>query len=170
MKKDMSYIRPIVDKYKYALMVLALGLFIVLLPSCEKEETVAEEEPAAETAAESLAEELCAVFSEMEGVGRVKVVLTLKSGYSNVFAYDEKTSSQSGSGGDRTERSTELVVIGSSAQQGPVVRRVDYPQFQGALVVCDGGSDPGVQYRLTQAVMSLTGLSADRIVVAKMEK
>jgi len=166
----MSYLRAAFDKYKYALGILLLGLFIVMLPSCEKEEPEAEEEQTAEGTVDLLAEELNAVFSSIEGVGRVKVVLTLKSGYRNVYASNERVTARNDDSSSQSERTTEPVIIGSSSSQEALVQQVDYPRYQGALVVCDGGNDPTVQYRLTQAVMSLTGLSADKIVITKMEK
>ncbi len=40
--------------------------------------------------------------------------------------------------------------------------------FSGAVVVCAGGGDPGVQLRITQAVQAFTALGSDKIIVQKM--
>ena len=40
--------------------------------------------------------------------------------------------------------------------------------FSGAVVVCTGGGDPGVQLRITRAVQAFTALGSDRIIVQKM--
>ena len=39
------------------------------------------------------------------------------------------------------------------------------PSFRGALVVCPGGDDPAIQWKILQAVSALTGLGSDRICV-----
>ena len=47
--------------------------------------------------------------------------------------------------------------------------RTLYPTYRGALVVCQGGDRADVRLTVTEAVASLTGLSADRITVAKWQ-
>ena len=49
----------------------------------------------------------------------------------------------------------------------PVVTRTVYPTYRGALVVCQGGDRADVKLAVTEA--ALTGLSADRITVAKSQ-
>ena len=43
------------------------------------------------------------------------------------------------------------------------------PVYRGALVVCQGGNQPAVRLAVTEAVAALTGLTADRITVAKWQ-
>ena len=38
----------------------------------------------------------------------------------------------------------------------------------GAVVVCQGAADPGVQLRIVETVSAFTGLGSNRIVVQKM--
>jgi stage III sporulation protein AG len=45
-----------------------------------------------------------------------------------------------------------------------------YPVYQGALVVCEGADSATVRLEIIRAVAGLTGLSTDKIVVAKMNK
>jgi len=54
-----------------------------------------------------------------------------------------------------------------SSQQESVVVQTIGPIFQGALLVCPGGDDPGVRLALIQAVSALTGLGSDRISICK---
>ena len=100
----------------------------------------------------------------IQGVGRVKVMLTLKSGTALELASD---------GGDTlrdTESKTDRQVVklnrGSGIQDVVVTRRT-YPTFQGAVVVCDGASASAVRLAVIQAVSVLTGLSSDRISVVQ---
>ena len=50
-----------------------------------------------------------------------------------------------------------------------VVTKSIYPVYRGALVVCDGGDEARVKLAVTEAVTALTGLSADRVTVAKWQ-
>ena len=40
--------------------------------------------------------------------------------------------------------------------------------FTGAVIVCAGGADPGVQLRITEAVRAFTSLGSDKIIVQKL--
>lgn len=40
--------------------------------------------------------------------------------------------------------------------------------YSGAVVVCAGGSDPGVRLKVTEAVRAFTSLGSDRIIVQKL--
>ena len=60
---------------------------------------------------------------------------------------------------------TVLVDGGSDA----VTVRTTYPTYRGALIVCEGGDRAEVRLAVTEAVAALTGLSADRITVAKWQ-
>ena len=48
-----------------------------------------------------------------------------------------------------------------------VVTQERYPQYRGALVVCDGGGSDSVRLQIINAVSALTGLGTDRIAVVK---
>ena len=47
--------------------------------------------------------------------------------------------------------------------------RTAYPTYRGALVVCQGGDRADVKLAVTEAVSALTGLSSDRVTVAKCQ-
>ena len=68
-----------------------------------------------------------------------------------------------------SSRSTETVVVDGAQGETPVVKRTWYPTYRGALVVCQGGDQAAVRLAVTEAVMALTGLSADRVTVAKWQ-
>ena len=77
-----------------------------------------------------------------------------------------------GTGGSQKEgavdegRTTVVVSKGSGREEAVPLQQI-YPQFQGALVVCPGGSDPEVRLKLVEAVSALTGLGSDKISICK---
>ncbi len=166
-QKIVSYLKQRFDKYKYVLIVCLAGLALVSMPSSGRSETAAQAD--AHDDVERLESRLEEILSRIDGVGRARVVLTAKSGRASVYAYNEdKTVSQNGAGSSADSRTT-LASSGSSGGQQPVTVRVDEPQYRGALVVCDGADSARVRLEGTKAVTSLTGVSSDNVVVAKMK-
>ena len=82
-------------------------------------------------------------------------------------AEDEK-SEYTNRGGDASSSSskTSVRLQAGSGNQSALTLRYDYPEYQGALVITES-SNAAVKLAITQAVMSLTGLSADKITVVK---
>ena len=165
-----EYLRRLFDKYKYVLLLCAVGLILILLPFGGKTESAAEAEESAseEDPVLLLQSQLEALFSEVSGVGRVRVMLTAQSGGETVYAYDESKSASKSDGGASSSSSMTLVTVGGS-EGDPVVVRVDAPLFSGAVVVCEGAESAKVRLALTEALRSLTGITADNIVIVKMK-
>ena len=61
------------------------------------------------------------------------------------------------------------VLTDSGGGDAPVVTRTVYPTYRGALVVCQGADRAEVRLAVTEAVTALTGLTADRVTVAKSQ-
>lgn len=156
------------DQYKYVLIVILAGIVLLLWPAGGERETVQEDDtgiagPQEGFDLEALEEKLSSALSQVEGAGRVTVVLTVKNGMEQVLASDRSTSvSERGSTVD-----DQTVIISTGKGEEAVLLTQKYPTFQGALVVCQGGDDAAIRLALTQAVAALTGLGADRITVCK---
>ena len=50
-----------------------------------------------------------------------------------------------------------------------MVTQETYPQYRGALVVCEGGGNDAVRLQVIAAVSALTGLGSDRIAVVRWQ-
>ncbi len=104
----------------------------------------------------------------MDGVGRVQVMLTLRSG--ETLSLAEDSSATRGSGGDVRQDSQVLTVNRGSGKQEVVVTQRLYPTYQGAVVVCQGAGDSRVRLRVMETVAVLTGLSSDKISVVQWKQ
>ena len=154
---------------KYVVLTAALGIVLLLLPGGNEKK----QEDGAPDAAEdfdrtALQEEMEEILSSLDGVGHLKLMLTVDGGSAYELACDEaQTQKRSGENtGERTQKS-ETVVLGSGASAEVVVTRSRFLAFIGALDVCEGGDRAEVRLRVTQAVTALTGLSTERITVVK---
>ena len=156
-------------RYKYVALTAVLGIVLLLLPGGnEKKQEGGAPDAAEDFDRAALQEEMEEILSSLDGVGHLKLMLTVDGGSAYELARDEaQTQKRSGENtGERTQKS-ETVVLGSGVSAGVVVTRSRFPAFIGALVVCEGGDRAEVRLRVTQAVAALTGLSSERITVVK---
>lgn len=151
-------------QYKLAALILAVGLVLMLLP----ERSTQEETPAQTTTqtTESPQEQLEAILSQIQGVGKVRVLLTVAQGEQVIYVYDEDRSDTLDT--DTTRREAVVITDSDRAQTG-LVSQILPPTYLGAVVVCQGGDLPGVKLAVVEAVCDATGLTADKITVLKMK-
>ena len=108
-------------------------------------------------------EEMENILRAIDGVGELRLMLTVDSGTKRELAQDT-TAERSGSEDMKRKSETVVVGTGSGTQEVVVTNRV-YPRYVGALVVCEGGGSAGVRLAVTQAVSALTALPSDKITV-----
>jgi len=163
-------------RYKYVLLVLAVGIVLLVWPSGGGTDGTPQE-PAGTSydtfAVSELETRLAGALSSMQGVGRARVVLTLKTDMGVLLSKDETNSQhremEDGNITSYDAQSDSKTVLQNGADGGgPIIVGRVYPEFMGALVVCEGAGDKTVQLRVVQAVSALTGLGADKITVAAM--
>ena len=162
-------VRKLWDRYKYAALVVLIGAGLLLWPSGKGgTETTLRQQSSTEEARDIQAE-MEDILGTMSGVGQVKVMLTVDSDGERQLAQDtELTYSGSVESPEDYSRRSETVLTDGEGD-GTVVTRTLNPTYRGALVVCQGGDRADVRLAVTEAVASLTGLSADRITVAKWQ-
>lgn len=157
-------------RYKYVLLVAALGVVLLLWPWKEKEETAQSAVQPAEVSSDvaELERKMEEILAKISGVGRVDVMLTLESGGELVLAADN-TLRYSGSpqNPDNYDRSSETVTVSGGNGTEVVVTQERSAKFRGALIVCEGGDNDKVRLKIVEAVCALTGLGADRVAVVR---
>ena len=143
-------------KYKFVLLVVLVGVILMLLPvSSRTKETAAGDSQTPQEAfdLEAVEQRMEEVLGKIDGVGKLRLMLTLQSGTRLTLAED-------------TQRETVTLNRGSGNQEIVVTNRY-YPVYQGAVVVCQGADSSAVRLAVTETVQALTGLPSDRIMVAK---
>ena len=150
-------------KYKFVLLVVLVGIILMILPvSSQTKET---EENKSQIPQESfdlaaMEQRMEEVLGKIDGVGKLRLMLTLQSGTRLTLAEDTQRDQ------DRTQRETVTLNRGSGNQEIVITNRF-YPVYQGAVVVCQGADSSAVRLAITETVQALTGLPSDRIRVAK---
>ena len=151
-------------KYKYALLVLLLGIALMLIPF-NAGETKESAPIQAVQQRPDLSEQLSKILSQIQGAGKVQVMLTLAKGEETVY----QTDMESSGGENATSRVTTVILTDGERAQYGLVRQVIGPTYLGAVVLCQGADNAAVKLAVVDAVSDLTGITSDRISVLKMK-
>ncbi len=151
-------------KYKYVLLVLAVGIILMLIPSQREEKTqqVTEKPQLQQT---DISDRLSEILMKIDGAGKVEVMLTLSQGEQTLYQQNE---SVSGGESENYDRDTVIITDENRGQSG-LIQQVNPPKYQGAIIVCQGADRAGVRLSIIEAVSKVTGLGTDRISVLKMK-
>jgi stage III sporulation protein AG len=159
----------------WAAAVLIVGFALFLLPGGKSGQSEDGGEADASLAVEfSLREQenrMSETLSEIEGAGRVRVMLTLSAGTEQILQKDTAGSSKGadGAGGESEHSESTVIISRGGSVQSAVAAKYLYPKYQGALVVADGAGRAEIRLELMRAISGLTGLGADKITVSKMK-
>jgi len=143
----------------YVLIILALGIILLLLPTEKQSPTVSNktEEPQLNAPVFSLeteAQRLQKALENISGVGKTRVLLSLKSTATRQLAMSGEEA---------------VILSAGSGKQQAVEEGYVYPEYLGAVVVCQGAGSAQVRMDVYDAVSAFTGLSMAEIRVLKME-
>lgn len=112
---------------------------------------------------------LCDIISQINGAGRVKVMVTLKSGEEKKYAYNEMFQAKNDENSSDSKTENEYVVIDGEKGDECVLLKTEFPEIQGVIVVCDGGDNSVIKNEITNAVSALLNISTNNISVIKMK-
>ena len=157
-------VKDAASKYKYAVVILLIGVALLLIPQRAKTTTVTES-VCTENIQTFDTDELTAILQSIRGTGKVKVLLSVASGEQIVY----QTNSDITTGDGNSVRYDTVIVTDAEKKETGLVSQVNPPKYLGAIVVCEGADSAAVKYAVTQAVAKITGLGADDICVLKME-
>ena len=153
--------KKVLERFKFPLLLFALGAAILAWPSGETK--TAAQPPAETDRSDDTQRAMQTLLSQIEGVGRVELMLTESASEETFYQTDVRVSGE-------TREETTVFSSGQNAQKTPVVTKTEPAPYLGAVVVCDGADSALVRLRVIQAVSALTGLGSDKISVIKMKR
>ena len=120
-----------------------------------------------------------ALLSSMDGVGEVKVMVTLSSSVEQVVEKDvpysmDSTKETDSAGGSRDvvnskQEETTVYVTDQAGNKTPYISKTLEPAIEGVTVVAQGGGNAVVQKNITDVIQALFGVEAHKIKVVKMK-
>ncbi len=119
------------------------------------------------------------ILSNIDGVGKVSVLLTYSESSELVPLYDETksettTEEADTSGGKRTTTDTNtqksaIMQENSSGEKSIITQKTVSPKIEGAIITAEGGENANVKTQIIQAVEAATGLATHKIQVFKLK-
>lgn len=166
-KRYSSKITNFLKKYKYAAIVLTVGIALMLLPNTSKaNKETSQSFVQSDSYNENIEETLSELLSNVEGAGRVELILTVAKGTQKVY---QTNTTQSTTDQNHNLKSDTVLVTDNSRAETGLVTRTDPAKYLGALILCQGADRPEVKLALIEAVSKITGLGSDKICVLKMK-
>lgn len=120
-----------------------------------------------------------ALLSRMDGVGEVKVMVTLSSSMEQVVEKDvpysmDTTRETDSAGGSRDvvnskKEETTVYVTDQAGNKTPYISKTLEPAIEGVTVVAQGGGNAVVQKNITDVIQALFGVEVHKIKVVKMK-
>lgn len=163
----------VIKKDKRLIILLVCGLIGISLIAFSELSSKPENEEKINTAQntytdyeEKLEERLCGIISQISGVGRASVMVKTKGTEESELA--QNVSSDRNAQGD-VKAENEYVIVGSNSNEQGVLIKKNYPEIQGAIIVCEGGDDVKIQNEVVNAVSALLGISKNNVSVMKMK-
>lgn len=149
-----------VKKYRYAAIVVLAGIVLMILP---EKRTLPSESTSTQPSENTELQELLSEFlSQVNGAGKVEVLLTQEQGEQILYQTDDNSTP------DSTRKNT-VLISGTAREEEGLIRQINPPTYRGAVVLCQGADNAAVRLVLVEAVKSVTGLTTDRITVLKMK-
>ena len=118
------------------------------------------------------------ILGTIRGAGKVRVMITYDTSSRLVPAMSTDvqsgTTENTSTGGQsvsetRTESSRPATISGSGGTETIVLTEIE-PTVRGVIVIAEGAADVSVRVKLSNAVMTVLGISADRIEVFEMKR
>lgn len=182
------------DKDKFLILLLA-GVILLILGFPQKTESLSVKEEqsqkqnlnvasvSADGAAQGadsyekrMEKRLKEILEKVDGVGKVEVMLVLRSSEEKVLRVDTQsrssmTEENEADGSVRKlqslEESGETVITGSGEKAAPVVEKEIYPEIEGIVILAQGAGDVRVKAEISEAAEALFGVPAHKIKVLK---
>ena len=151
----MKKIKATLGKLKHnktILIILITGVALLFMPTGEKEK-----QPIKDNYEKEFVKELEGILGEIDGVGRVSVMVSFYDKGSKVPITDKS----------KTEESSNEKTISVSGEVA--VLKEEYPAVRGVVVVCSGGGGNKVREDVINAVSAITGAAMHNIEVFEME-
>lgn len=169
------------DKKERILILLLAGvlLLVIVIPTGQEGGEMTEtgdsvqvvSDDTGRTKEEALEQRLAAVLAQAVGIGKVEVMITLKSDGRQIVEKDveqQDITDTETPAGSSSRRETTVLQKNAKGDESPFVSEVEAPKIGGVLVLAQG-MDAVMANEITEAAMALFGIEAHKIKVMKME-
>lgn len=150
--------------FKIFLVVIVSAFVLVALLSIFKKKSTQDASVAVSFSdyAGALEKELENKLSEIDGVGKVSVILTVDGCRESIIAKDVTTTTDAS--GTVTVKETPVLVNGK-----PVVLKELYPEIIGIVVICEGAKNIITTQKIQNAITTIADIEVNKIEIISMK-
>ncbi|APM38606.1 stage III sporulation protein AG [Clostridium kluyveri] len=143
------------------------------------EESTSTDENSSHDYEESIQKNLKNTLEQIEGVGKVEVMISFESGEEHVPAVNvndttNTTEEKDNEGGTRNttqkNNGSTVVITNDGSKSEPLIVKTYNPKISGVFVVAEGAENKITELRISKAITDLFGLSEDKVNVYPMKK
>ena len=166
-------LKSLSENQKKALLIVICGVSLLFLVISEASVDKTEVSPtdntriSAQEYIESTEKQLENILSQVQGAGRVHVMITLESCYENVYAGSYSSKSKNSGADISSDVAEDLVIVKNNDGENGVIVKVYEPVIKGVAVVCEGADSVKVRSSITETVCALFNISSAKVSVTK---
>lgn len=150
------------------ILLLCLSEFLPHTRTTQKEDTAKTQTDVNDFCAQT-EKKLSELIAQVEGAGRVQVMLTIESSDEKIYAADEKSNAKTDGDAEQKSYDSQYVLVDGASGDTGMLLKTNAPKVKGVIIVCDGGENPAVANQITNAVSAALGVGANRVSVLKMK-
>ena len=151
-KDFVTKIKSIKNIELYVAFLLAFVLLLTVLVVPQISQKTFQNDSASQSYIAEMENKLITVLGNIEGCGKVNVVISYATDGKRVYAYESTTKQD----GDVIVQTSSLITIKGE----PLLIETLTPQILGVVVVAEGATDPLVRYKIKQAVVTLLDIES----------
>lgn len=119
------------------------------------------------------------ILTKINGVGKVKVMLTYSQTSQTVPLYNQDSSEKNTEENDKqggtrkiteTDTKTEIIYQEENGKKVPITQSIISPKIEGAIITAEGAGNASIKTNIVQAVEAVTGVATHKIQVFEMSK
>lgn len=177
MDKITSLIKEKLNKentVKILVVIGIIGMLLILISSFIPAKTTQKQEVQTnsdQTKAyqQEMEKKLTETLASINGVGEVKVMLTVASTDEYVYAEEVKQSKSNGNNNNTQQNESKLVMVDNNGQQQALIQQINKPSIKGVVVVCQGGGSATVCENVYKTVSTVLGIPISKIYVTQIK-
>lgn len=161
MKKYIEIVKKLLAKRTAVIAFLGvLSLLLILASSVSFEKDEKSPEPDYQKETEERLQEM---IESIEGVGKAKVMVTLRNNGESVYKEMTSTTSSGKSEGS-------VVIVNGKEGNEALIKETLYPEIMGVVVICEGGDNAFLRSEIIGIVSAAYSVSTNRIYVCKLSE
>lgn len=142
------------------MLLIGILLVVIAMPTEKKEKNTGQpvemEQHSADSYEKMTEKRLEQILGKVEGVGKVKVMVTFKTTSEKIVEKDREENAE-----------TTIYNSTSGGEQTPYVSKEIHPQIEGVVVIAEGGANAVIVKNITEAVQALFDVDTHKIKVMK---